>query len=181
MYDFVRAGQKKRACFVFYFLSIILRAIFERVQKEFIPRTISAAIGQILFQKYLKRHPLAERVISVAGSKCYPLKTKALGSALTEPLPCWTANGVRGGRKGRHCHCVIVKDMPNPLHIVSRVATEGTVFLLKILPIVDCAKPHSFESLYSVHPRSLNNCWRRACVSIPVKDAVVSSLCESFL
>ena len=133
MYDFVRAGQKKRACFVFYFLSIILRAIFERVQKEFIPRTISAAIGQILFQKHLKRHPLAERVISVAGSKCYPLKTKALGSALTEPLPCWTANGVRGGRKGRHCHCVIVKDMPNPLHIVSRVATEGTVFLLKIL------------------------------------------------
>ena len=101
MYDFVRAGQKKRACFVFYFLSIILRAIFERVQKEFIPRTISAAIGQILFQKHLKRHPLAERVISVAGSKCYPLKTKALGSALTEPLPCWTANGVRGGRKGR--------------------------------------------------------------------------------
>ena len=167
MYDFVRAGQKKRACFVFYFLSIILRAIFERVQKEFIPRTISAAIGQILFQKHLKRHLLAERVISVAGSKCYPLKTKALGSALTEPLPCWTANGVRGGRKGRHCHCVIVKDMPNPLHIVSRVATEGTVFLLKILPIVDCAKPHSFESLYSVHPRSRNNCWRRACVSIP--------------
>ena len=166
MYDFVRAGQKKRACFVFYFLSIILRAIFERVQKEFIPRTISAAIGQILFQKHLKRHPLAERVISVAGSKCYPLKTKALGSALTEPLPCWTANGVRGGRKGRHCHCVIVKDMPNPLHIVSMVATEGTVFLLKILPIVDCAKPHSFESLYSVHPRSRNNCWRRACVSI---------------
>ena len=166
MYDFVRAGQKKRACFVFYFLSIILRAIFERVQKEFIPRTISAAIGQILFQKHLKRHPLAERVISVAGSKYSPLKTKALGSALTEPLPCWTANGVRGGRKGRHCHCVIVKDMPNPLHIVSRVATEGTVFLLKILPIVDCAKPHSFESLYSVHPRSLNNCWRRACVSI---------------
>lgn len=71
MYDFVRAGQKKRACFVFYFLSIILRAIFERVQKEFIPRTISAAIGQILFQKHLKRHPLAERVISVTGSKCY--------------------------------------------------------------------------------------------------------------
>ena len=105
MYDFVRTGQKKRACFVFYFLSIILRAIFERVQKEFIPRIISAAIGQILFQKHLKRHPLAERVISVAGSKCYPLKAKALGSALTEPLPCWTANGVRGGRKGRHCHC----------------------------------------------------------------------------
>ena len=58
------------------------------------------------------------------------------------------------------------KVMPNPLHIVSRVATEGTVFLLKMFPIVDCAKPHSFESLYSVHPRSRNNCWRRACVSI---------------
>lgn len=61
-------------------------------------------------------------------------------------------------------NCDIV--MPNPLHIVSRVATEGTVFLLKMLPIVDCAKPHSFESLYSVQPRSRNNCWRRACVSI---------------
>lgn len=81
MYDFVRAGQKKRDCFVFYFLSIILRAIFERVQKEFIPHTISAAIGQILFQKHLKRHPLAERVISVAGSKRYPYRHEYLGEA----------------------------------------------------------------------------------------------------
>lgn len=56
--------------------------------------------------------------------------------------------------------------MPNPLQMVSRVAMEGIVFLLKMLPIVDCAKPHSFESLYSVHPRSRNNCWRRVCVSI---------------
>ena len=77
MYDFVRAGQKKRACFVFYFLSIILRAIFERVQKEFIPRTISAAIGQILFQKHLKRHLLAERVIFHRGLKVLPIKNQS--------------------------------------------------------------------------------------------------------
>lgn len=56
--------------------------------------------------------------------------------------------------------------MPNPLQIVSRVAMEGTVFLLKMFPMVDWAKPHSFESLYSVQPRSRNNCWRRAWVSI---------------
>ena len=56
--------------------------------------------------------------------------------------------------------------MPDPLHAVSSVATEGTVFLLKMLPMADCARPHSFESLYSVHPRSRNNCRSRACVSI---------------
>lgn len=164
MYDFVRAGQKRRVCFVFYFLSIILRAIFERVQKEFIPCTISAAIGQILFQKHLKRHLLAERVISVAGSKYSPLKTKALGSALTEPLPCRTANEVRGGREGRHCHCErYAKSSAYRL----KGRNGGNRISSEDITIVDCAKPHSFESLYSVHPCSRNNCWRRACVSIP--------------
>ena len=47
--------------------------------------------------------------------------------------------------------------IPKPAQIDSNVLIEGNVFLLKIFARVDSDKPHSFDNLYSVHPRSSNN------------------------
>ena len=44
--------------------------------------------------------------------------------------------------------------IPKPLQIASSVAIEGTVLRRKIFANVESERPHFFESLYSVQPRS---------------------------
>lgn len=62
----------------------------------------------------------------------------------------------------KNCDNVI----PKPLQIVCRVLNEGHVFLLKIFANVDSDNPHSFESLYSVQPRSFINLRNLLCISV---------------
>ena len=50
----------------------------------------------------------------------------------------------------KNCERVI----PKPLHIASRVEIEGSVFLRKILAIVDSESPHSLDKRYSDQPHS---------------------------
>lgn len=56
--------------------------------------------------------------------------------------------------------------MPNARQIISRVGMLGVLLRAKRLEIVDCERPLSFASLYSVQFRSFINCLSRACVSI---------------
>ena len=58
------------------------------------------------------------------------------------------------------------REIPNPWHMVSNVAKDGIVFRRNMFPMVVCAKSHSFESRYSVQPRSVRSCCRRVCISI---------------
>lgn len=51
------------------------------------------------------------------------------------------------------------KVMPKPLQIASSVVIEGIVLRRNIFDRVDSDRPHDFDNLYSVQPRSVKS-WR---------------------
>ena len=61
-----------------------------------------------------------------------------------------------------------LSDIPKPLHTSYRVEIEGVVFRLNRFAIVDCERPDSFASLYSVQFRSSSNCWIRRFTSTTI-------------
>lgn len=62
----------------------------------------------------------------------------------------------------KNCDNVI----PKALQIDCNVLKEGQVFLLKMFANVDSDNPHSFESLYSVQPRSFINLRNLSCIFV---------------